>query len=104
MTCRECNDTGFVNMGPTDRGGVPVFELCRCQHPQKMTERANPDDLMDACEKLNALSDTSLMRLIARTILRRAGDGKLTDTTALTALGNKLCQIASAIETERERS
>jgi len=48
MTCRECNDTGFVNMGPTERGGVPVFELCECQPPQAPEHHDNPDDLMDA--------------------------------------------------------
>jgi len=50
--CRECHGTGFVNMGPSERGGVPVFELCRCQPPQKPRPIVSIDDLIDAAKAL----------------------------------------------------
>lgn len=45
--CMDCN-RGFVDMGPTNRSGPHVFELCRCQPPQTPQKLTNPDDLIDA--------------------------------------------------------
>lgn len=61
--CRECHDTGLINLGPINPGGPNVSELCRCQPPQAPLKITNPDDLMD--EALDAIAARDQVRVAA---------------------------------------